>query len=167
MDPVVADLLKQFLSCCTGLFGAIVGAAASLVATTLIIRKERQQWEREQKAERQKWGRDELRQIYSKCFYYVSHSNLQSNLRERPEGMSLEEYKRLEIDSKRIDDEINRARHEWFNLLLLYYPDRKLEAYNKFVNKIQSEEKVSYDDILELALEDPRLMEDTHLLTGQ
>lgn len=78
--------------------------------------------------------------------------------------MPLGEYKRLEFESKRADGEINRARHEWFSLLLLYYPDRESEAYNRLLNKIKNEEKVEYDDILDLALRDPRLKENIDLL---
>jgi hypothetical protein len=159
----IVDLLKLLLS--SSLFGTLIGAAVSIITTWLVIRKERQEWEKDQEDERQRWARDELRKIYSKCFWHVSHSNLQEYVtRDGPNNMPLQEYKRLEFESKRADDDINRARHEWFSLLLLYYPDRKSDAYNRLLNKIKNEGRVEYDDILDLALGDPRLKEDIDLL---
>lgn len=161
------DLLKSFSSsflqyACPGAFGClgtIAGGFVSLFGTLLVLCNQRKKWEHQQEVERQQWERDRAFETYAQAFWHVSHANTLSYVVEdKPEDIPSEDYKRLEFESRQADDRINRARHKWFNLLLVNYPNRRSKAYRALLSKVRDDKKkVEYVDILNLALEDPRL----------
>jgi hypothetical protein len=78
----------------------------------------------------------------------------------RLEDRAEAEYLKLKLEMMQVDDEINRERHKWFNLLLLYHPDRGTAAYEDFLVK-HREGKLTYNDIIQVAMNDPRLKGET------
>lgn len=152
MDPTLANLISIGL-------GALVTLLGVFLSNWLLARKEQEQWLRERKAEQEKWFRDKLQEIYSQCLYYYSHSNLTAHVPSHLEDKTDTEYTKLKLEMLKVDDDINRERHKWFNLLLLYHPARGAPAYQDLLTK-HREGKITYDDIIEVAMMDPRLQSD-------
>jgi hypothetical protein len=150
MDPSVAGLVGVGI-------GAVVGFLSSLLSNWFTTRREREQRRHEQQAEQVKWLRDRLQEIYGNSLYYASHSNLQAHIEDKQMGsVSDAERARLRIEAMKLDDEINRERHKWFNMLLIYPPYRDTAEYDAFQAKLR-ERKLTDDDIMELAADDPSL----------
>lgn len=150
MDPSIAGLIGVGI-------GAAIGFLSSLLSNWFTVRREREQRRHDRQVEQDTWLRDRLQEIYSSSLFYASHSNLQAHVGDAEMGnVSETERAKLGLETMKLDDEINRERHKWFNLLLIYHPYRDTEEYDAFQAKLE-ERRLSYKDIMELAANDPRL----------
>ena len=73
MDPILVNFISLRIGALITWFGIFLSSKYS-------IRNQREQWDREHKAEQEKWLREKLQEMYSNCIYYTwrGHTDLQS-----------------------------------------------------------------------------------------
>lgn len=110
MDSAVAGLIGAGI-------GASTGFISTLLSSWLSLRRERDQWERSVSAERDKWLRDNLQEIYGNCLYYLSRVLMGSEITVesgKPFAVTRIEHQReLFLDYSEAQ--------KWLGLLLVYH----------------------------------------------
>jgi hypothetical protein len=149
MDPTILAALFT-------LFGVVIASAVSFLTNWYLSRQQREQWERERKAEKEEWLRDKLQEIYSNCIFYLSRETFSRHIPVPSREEATIEYHKLEFESKRLDVEHQKQLQRWLNLLLIYHPRKGTEEFESFLEKMRRNELRS-DDIVEIAEADPRL----------
>jgi len=144
------------------LIGVIVGAAVTIVVTLISVWKDHLQSQRTQRADKERWLRDKLHEIYSNCIYYsnntpgpTSHGWIGPFARQGKEF----EFGELSIELDKLNNNYHRERLKWFNLLAIHHPFRGKPEYETFIHKMQNNE-IKIEDIVSLASCDPRLKTD-------
>lgn len=118
-----------------GLFGAIIGATASLAGTILSNRatakKEQNLWELNRQKEQEQWTREKLQEIYSNSLSSLAKLFRQSEI--LPDG-SVVLSKEHERD---FFNDYSEAQM-WVNLLLVYHPGKGTKDFSQLVGLIQA-----------------------------
>ncbi len=141
MDAAIVSLVGVAIGALAGLLGAIINNRYQL-------RKEREQWQRQEKSEHEKWLKTELYDIYTNCVHYLALINSGMN---SPENQSQAE--------------------KWIRILLFYVLQNRndldttvlLHAFSEFsennrLNCIDMENIALLNDaILEMSTKDQRL----------
>jgi len=153
VDSAIAGLIGASI-------GAIAGLLGSFLSNWLLIRREREQFIREQEAERDRWLRDSLQEIYSNSINYLTI--IVNKYAKLPEDVpsSIEEIKEWAYDFSEAQ--------KWLGLLLTYHPERNSTEFNSLTQSIVKFSKNDNtdlwlakelrDQIIDLAAEDIRLI---------
>jgi hypothetical protein len=167
MNPTIGNLVSVGI-------GAIVTLFGVFLSNWLLIRKEREQWYREHKAEQEKWLRDRLQEIYSNCIYYLGQTPYAASaprlekymVRDAPEleyeklKLGYEQlklsYDQMEFEVRKLNVEFDNQKQRWLNLLAVYHPFRDTTEFDDFLAKVR-ERKLSVADVTQLSARDPRL----------
>ena len=140
------------------LLGVIIGASVTLLVTLLSVWKDHLQSQRALQADKEKWLRDRLHEIYSNCLYYSKSKGIGGHGWIGPDDRKEKgfEYGKVMIDQSRLELQYQSERLKWFNLLAIHHPFRGTPEYEAFVQKIGKDE-LQTEDVVSLASRDPRL----------
>ena len=160
MDPTVQAALIASIS---SLLGVLTGTVVSFAGQWYALRKQREQWERDRQAEYEKWLRDKLQEIYSNSIFYSRRSGFRTYAYANQTQNKIPEldveYRKMTFEADKLDHAHEQERKKWLNLLMVYHPLRGTKEYDNFLEKFRNN-KVTADDIIELANQDPRLKKD-------
>ena len=161
MDPTVGNLIGVGI-------GAFVTLVGVFLSNCLLMRKEREQWDREHKAEQEKWLRDRLQEIYSNCIYYLEgraayayvapnfkgYVSDTSELEQEKLRLGYEQlklgYDQMEYNVHKLKDEFDAERQRWLNLLTVHHPFRGTIEFDDFLTK-RRDGKLRVVDVTELS----------------
>ncbi len=158
MDTTIAGLIGVGI-------GAIASLVGSLLSNWLLIRRDREQWLRDQRTEHQRWLREKLQETYHYCIHYLS-----MYLSHYSEYVGVGENKSILPGDFRWGFINNyRESQKWLGLLLIYYPRRTASEFDRFRDEVTSfsfsQDKLPdtqiakslRDQVIELAARDSRL----------
>jgi hypothetical protein len=139
----------------------ITAGVGALVGGGLVILKDYLQGRWLRRADKERWVRDKLHEIYTNCIFYLSHKGIPNWIfSEYKNGKELE-YSKIMLEGQRLEAELVAQRLKWLNLLIVHHPARGTPAFEDFVKKVQSKE-IQAQDVVDLAASDPRLKSDYH-----
>ncbi len=131
----------------------------AIVSSTLVILKDYLQGKWSRQADRERWLRDKLHEIYSNCILYTSYGPM-SNYIYKGDAVGHEfELAKYLSEGYRLQEVRNAECQKWLHILAVYHPARGTPAFDDFMKKLQNKEIKSHD-IIELAASDPRLKVD-------
>jgi len=158
MDSTIqVALIASTFSFCGVMIGAVISLSVSVFSNWYVSRRQKEQWIRERKAEKETWLRNKLQEVYTNCIYYLSKEGYTGWVSLSLKDVSEIEYYKLRFEGAKLDSENRRELRKWLNLLLLYHPRKDTKEFEDFLTKMR-EGKLKRGDVVEIAASDPRLL---------